>query len=155
MATGIGAQQLVRTKLYWPCSTGSLAPRTSRRVRPEELRERPLTFVSAPAGYGKTTLVSSWLKTCDRTRPCLSLEEVEVEPVEGQQRGWIVAVAIIAAILALCTLQQARDTQIRLALTNLSLCAPSEGVIDAITDSGMDGRSVSEIARSKGALRHG
>ena len=155
MATGTGAQQLARTKLYCPCSTGSLAPRTSRRVRLEELRERPLTFVSAPAGYGNTTLVSSWLDTCDCTRPSLSLEEVEVEPVEGQQRGWVVAFAVIAAILALCTLQQDRATQIRLALANLILCAPSEGVIDAITDSGMDGRSASEIARSKGALRYG
>jgi uncharacterized membrane protein len=44
--------------------------------------------------------------------------------------------------------QEDRDTQILLTLADLILRAPAEGAIDAITDRGMDGRFVSEIARS-------
>ena len=36
---------------------------------------RPLTLVSAPAGYGKTTLVSAWLATWDGPNAWLSLDE--------------------------------------------------------------------------------
>ncbi|MBW1786039.1 MAG: hypothetical protein JRK53_05380, partial [Deltaproteobacteria bacterium] len=36
---------------------------------------RPLTLVSAPAGYGKTTLISCWLETCGRPAAWLSLDE--------------------------------------------------------------------------------
>ena len=38
-------------------------------------RHRPLTLVSAPAGYGKTTLISSWLETCDIPGAWVSLDE--------------------------------------------------------------------------------
>jgi LuxR family maltose regulon positive regulatory protein len=38
-------------------------------------RERPLTLVSAPAGYGKSMLVSCWLKTCDIQSGWISLDE--------------------------------------------------------------------------------
>jgi LuxR family maltose regulon positive regulatory protein len=37
--------------------------------------DRPLTLVSAPAGYGKSILVSSWLNTCERPSAWLSLDE--------------------------------------------------------------------------------
>ena len=44
--------------------------------------------------------------------------------------------------------QQDRDTQLLLALADLILCAPAKDAIDAITDRGLDGRFVSEIARN-------
>ena len=42
--------------------------------------------------------------------------------------------------------QECRDTQILLTLADLILCAPTKDAIDAITDRGMDGQFVREIA---------
>ncbi len=39
--------------------------------------EMPLTLVSAPGGYGKSTLISSWAMTCDLPYCWISLEESE------------------------------------------------------------------------------
>ena len=41
----------------------------------DQQRERPLTLVSAPAGYGKSTLVSCWLDSCDSPSAWLSLDD--------------------------------------------------------------------------------
>ena len=38
-------------------------------------RNQPLILVSAPAGYGKSTLISSWLEGCGRPNGWLSLDE--------------------------------------------------------------------------------
>jgi len=37
--------------------------------------DRPLTLVSAPAGFGKSILVSSWMQTCARPNAWLALDE--------------------------------------------------------------------------------
>jgi len=36
---------------------------------------RPVTLISAPAGFGKTTLVSAWLAECGCDAAWLSLDE--------------------------------------------------------------------------------
>ncbi|MCR2805469.1 LuxR C-terminal-related transcriptional regulator [Paenibacillus soyae] len=41
---------------------------------------RKLTLISAPAGYGKTTLVCDWLADCGRPAAWLSLEQEDNEP---------------------------------------------------------------------------
>jgi LuxR family maltose regulon positive regulatory protein len=41
----------------------------------DQRRERPLTLISAPAGYGKSVLISSWLETCGSPGAWLSLDE--------------------------------------------------------------------------------
>ena len=66
---------LVRTKLYRPRITGDLVPRRRLLRRLNHRRNRPLILVVAPAGYGKTTLVASWLATCDWPNAWLSLDE--------------------------------------------------------------------------------
>jgi LuxR family maltose regulon positive regulatory protein len=38
---------------------------------------RPLTLISAPAGYGKSTLVSCWLEACDFPTAWLSIDETD------------------------------------------------------------------------------
>jgi len=65
---------ILTTKLYRPRISGDLVPRARLVERLEARRDRPLTLVSAPAGYGKTTLVSSWLEVCDCPTAWLSLE---------------------------------------------------------------------------------
>ncbi len=73
---------ILATKLYIP------PPRTQVVLRPrliERLNEglssgRKLTFISAPAGFGKTTLVSEWITSCGRPVAWLSLDEGDNDP---------------------------------------------------------------------------
>ena len=75
MSAEIDSLPLIRTKLYQPRVTGDLVPRPRLLQRLEQRRGRPLTLVVAPAGFGKTTLVSSWLEACDCPSAWLSLDE--------------------------------------------------------------------------------
>jgi LuxR family maltose regulon positive regulatory protein len=77
MATETGPLPLIRPKLYRPRITGGLVPRPRLLERLEKRRGRALTLVVAPAGYGKSTLVASWLETCDCPSAWLSLDEGE------------------------------------------------------------------------------
>ena len=75
MASETESVPLIRTKLYRPRATSRLVPRPRLLQRLEERRERPLTLVAAPAGYGKTTLISSWLEATDWPSAWVSLDE--------------------------------------------------------------------------------
>ena len=44
-------------------------------------RQRPLTLISAPAGYGKSVLASAWLETRDGPSAWVSLDERDNDPV--------------------------------------------------------------------------
>ncbi len=71
---------ILRTKLYRPPVPADLVPRDALVARLEAGRTLPLTLVSAPAGYGKSTLVSHWLETSDAASAWLSLDASENEP---------------------------------------------------------------------------
>jgi len=49
--------------------------RNSLLDRLEKNLHRPLTLVSAPAGYGKSTLLSCWLESSDTSSAWVSLDE--------------------------------------------------------------------------------
>ena len=75
-------QELLHTKFHQP------AP-PSKRVRRPHLLARlneglaagnPLTLVSAPAGFGKTTCISEWLSGVDLPVAWLSLDVSDDEP---------------------------------------------------------------------------
>jgi LuxR family maltose regulon positive regulatory protein len=66
---------LLRTKLHRAELPHDLVQRPLLLAHLEQRRQRPLTLVSAPAGYGKTTLVSSWLEKSDWPGAWLSLDE--------------------------------------------------------------------------------
>ena len=51
---------LLTTKLYLPPARPNLVPRSRLTLCLAEGLTRPLTLISAPAGFGKTTLVSEW-----------------------------------------------------------------------------------------------
>lgn len=65
---------VLRTKLYTPAQPVDLVPRADLLARLDAGRTRPLTLVSAPAGYGKSVLISSWLAHSDWTSAWLSLD---------------------------------------------------------------------------------
>src|SRR4029077_8349344 len=59
---------LLETKLYVPRSRRGLVPRPRLGDRLDRGTASKLTLVSAPAGFGKTTLVTEWL-AAGRTAP--------------------------------------------------------------------------------------
>ena len=65
---------IIRTKLHRPPVTRDLVPRTQLLERLEYRRQRPLNLVSAPAGYGKSTLVSHWLEASECQGAWVSLD---------------------------------------------------------------------------------
>lgn len=67
--------QILRTKLHRPRVHKDHVHRARLVERLEERRYRPLTLVSAPAGYGKSTVVSCWLERCDCPSGWVSLHE--------------------------------------------------------------------------------
>ena len=69
------AHRILRTKLHCPPVPGDLVPRLQILEGLTSLDKRPLTLVSANAGYGKSTLASSWLQTCACPYAWLSLDE--------------------------------------------------------------------------------
>ncbi|MBL8133561.1 MAG: tetratricopeptide repeat protein [Anaerolineae bacterium] len=72
---------ILSTKLFVPPprSRAVLRPRLVERLN-EGLR-RKLTLISAPVGFGKTTLVSEWIADCDQPAAWLSLDEGDNDPV--------------------------------------------------------------------------
>ena len=56
---------LLHTKLYRPSVAPDIVPRDRLIKRLDEGRKRPLMLISAPAGYGKSTLASRWAASCD------------------------------------------------------------------------------------------
>jgi len=66
---------LLSTKLYIPELRRSLVPRQRLIDRLDAGLRRKLTLISAPAGFGKTTLVSEWVRHCDRPVAWLSLDK--------------------------------------------------------------------------------
>jgi len=66
---------ILNTKLYTPPARAKVVPRPRLIDRITEGIEGRLTLVSAPAGFGKTTLVSTWLSQHDQPVAWLSLDE--------------------------------------------------------------------------------
>jgi LuxR family maltose regulon positive regulatory protein len=73
---------ILATKLYIPPSRQRvvLRPRLVERLNDGLAAGHRLTLVSAPAGFGKTTLVSEWIANCGRPAAWLSLDEADSDP---------------------------------------------------------------------------
>src|SRR5918993_5377260 len=96
---------ILATKLYVPPLQPRIVPRPRLVERLNEGQHRRLTLVSAPAGFGKTTLLGEWLAGCDRPAAWLSSHEsrsipgprdgfwtsraavIEIEPPSGSHNG--------------------------------------------------------------------
>src|SRR5918995_221798 len=57
----VAGAQLLETKLYVPTWRPGLVSRRRLIERLDQQTDRKLTLVSAPAGFGKTTLLTEWL----------------------------------------------------------------------------------------------
>ena len=66
---------ILYTKLQRPPVAPDIVPRDRLLDRLNAGLQRPLTLISAPAGYGKSTLSSRWAAGCDYPNAWVSLEE--------------------------------------------------------------------------------
>lgn len=84
---------LLKTKLYVPPTRSELVsrPRLIERIDEGIARDRRLTLISAPAGFGKTTLLSEWAARCPWPVGWVSLDEGDNDPV----RFWAYVVAAL------------------------------------------------------------
>lgn len=86
---------IVRTKLYIPPVPADMLarPRLTEKLRSGQAL--PLTLICAPAGYGKSVLASSWVKSLDWPHAWLSLD-----PEDGRlQRFLRLAVAALRTVV--------------------------------------------------------
>ena len=79
----VAASPLLETKLYRPKWRPGLVSRPRLIERLDQGAERKLTLVSAPAGFGKTTLLAEWLaasKAGGRPAAWVSLDQSDNDP---------------------------------------------------------------------------
>ena len=96
---GVPHDPLVTTKLALPPARPALVPRPRLMDRLEAGLQRKLTLIAAPAGYGKTTLVSAWHATAPGSAwplAWLSLDVGDNDPV----RFWSYAIAALQTLHA-------------------------------------------------------
>jgi LuxR family transcriptional regulator, maltose regulon positive regulatory protein len=132
---------LLETKLHVPRGARGLVPRQRLRERLSAGAGSALTLISAPAGFGKTTLLTEWLAAVPREGPAagwLSLDEADNDP----SLFWKYVVAALrsvagrevgAAALSLLESSQAPIDAVLTALVN-DLVAVSEDVILVLDD---------------------
>ena len=73
-------EPILRTKLHRPHVAADIIPRPRLVELLEAGRHRPLTVISAAAGYGKSTLASQWLETSAYPGGWVSLDEHDNDP---------------------------------------------------------------------------
>lgn len=71
---------LLATKLRVPPPPSHLVPRSQLTPRLAQAVERPLTLIAAPAGFGKTTLLSAWLHHAPVATAWISLDSPDNDP---------------------------------------------------------------------------
>ena len=72
--------QILRAKLYVPRYRPNAVPRSRLHERLDEGARRDLTVVSAPAGFGKTTLLADWSQRSELPVAWVSLDERDDDP---------------------------------------------------------------------------
>jgi len=75
------AMPLLSTKLFMPPVRSELVPRPRLIAQLNAGIRRKLILVSAPAGFGKTTLLSTWLTECQCPVAWVSLDDGDNDPV--------------------------------------------------------------------------
>ncbi|MGH3146711.1 MAG: hypothetical protein ACRDTR_13025 [Rubrobacter sp.] len=74
-------RQILRAKLYVPRGRPNVVPRPRLHEQLNEGVRRELTVVSAPAGFGKTTLLADWSRDSELPVAWVSLDERDDDPV--------------------------------------------------------------------------
>ena len=90
------ASPLLITKLHVPQTRTAGVPRPRLVMRLQQGLAQKLILISAPAGYGKTTLLGEWLAACGQTTAWVSLDKGDNDPV----RFWAYVIAALRSIFS-------------------------------------------------------
>jgi LuxR family transcriptional regulator, maltose regulon positive regulatory protein len=82
---------ILATKLYIPPARPRVVLRSRLIERLNEGLHGKLTLISAPAGYGKTTLLSEWIQQSKRCVTWVSLDDGDNDPL----RFWAYVIAAL------------------------------------------------------------
>jgi LuxR family maltose regulon positive regulatory protein len=85
------ATSILATKLYIPPPRTQLVPRPRLIERLNEGMHRKMTLIAAPAGYGKTTMLSEWIPQSERCVTWVSLDDGDNDTV----RFWAYFIAAL------------------------------------------------------------
>ena len=88
------ADPLLATKLHVPRPPMPLVRRPHLVERLQQVVERQLTLIAAPAGFGKTTLLSAWLQDAPTSPAWVSLDSGDDDPT----RFWSYTLAALDAV---------------------------------------------------------
>src|SRR5829696_7263426 len=116
--------QILRAKLYVPRSRPEAVPRSRLRERLDEGAGRELTVVSAPAGFGKTTLLADWAQRSELPVAWVSLDERDDDPARF----------LLYLIAAIETIHEEFGTTTRAFLGSLQSREELEPVITALSN---------------------
>ncbi len=118
------AGPLLETKLHVPRRRGLVSrPRLGARLN--RGAEAALTLVSAPAGFGKTTLVAEWVTAAsadDRAVGWLSLDERDNDPAVF----WNYLIAALSTGGARCRRHDALAPAVAPATDRIGSCHPDQ-----------------------------
>ena len=130
---------LLQTKLYIPLPRPQVVARPAITTKLQLGVALPLTLVAAPAGFGKTTLVSEWITRSNQPVAWLSLDDEDNDPA----RFFLYLVAALrmlicpALVLALMKLTGAAalapDGDTILLISLLAAMAPTAAMITQIS----------------------
>jgi LuxR family transcriptional regulator, maltose regulon positive regulatory protein len=112
---------ILATKLYIPPSRPKVVLRPRLIERLNVGLHRKLTLISAPAGFGKTTLVSEWISNCNQPVVWISLDQGDKDPARFLTY-LVIALQMIDANIGkklLSALQSPRSPAIEPILTSL------------------------------------
>ena len=135
------ASPLLETKLYAPKLRRGVVARPRLSERLSRGAESKLTLVSAPAGFGKTTLLAEWLAAAPagrRSVAWLSLDQADNQPVTF----WTYLIAALQTVIpgigasALSLLQEPQPPPIETVLASLlnELSAVSDDIVLVLDD---------------------
>jgi LuxR family maltose regulon positive regulatory protein len=132
------ATLLLETKIYVPRVRRGLVPRPRLSERLNRGAESKLTLVSAPAGFGKTTLLSEWLDGLKCSAAWVSLEQADNQAASF----WSYVIAALQTVEphfgadAMSLLQSPQPPPIEAVLTLLlnELSATSRDVVLVLDD---------------------
>ncbi len=129
---------LLATKLHIPRPPSQLVRRSHLIERLQQTVERQLTLVAAPAGFGKTTLLSTWLQEAPVSTAWVSLDSEDDDPT----RFWSYTLTALDAVhlglgaIGLPLLQSSQPPPLEIILTAIinSLATLSGDVVLVFDD---------------------